>query len=266
MSWLAENAYLEIARDILRDGDHMEGRNGFVKSLSNQILKFDLSDGYFPLITTRKMHYKGVLGEYAAMIRGPKHVDDFKRWGCNYWDDWANEDGSIDVDYGNAWIDYNGTNQVAEVLAAMDYNPASRRMMITGWRPDRVYDGSLSLPCCHHTYQFYVSDDGHVDLLWHQRSADWMVGMPSDMVLAALMLIHMSKAAMKKPRNVTMVIGNAHIYGEHLDNAAKQVKRNPWGPPEYKYRWRRHWQSFEPGDLELINYQHHDPIKYELKV
>lgn len=265
MSWFSETQYLNIAKHILRDGDHMVGRNGFTQSLPNQILEFDISDGFFPLITTRKIHYKGVLGEYAAMIRGPKHINDFKDWGCNYWDKWANEDGSIDVDYGNAWIDYNGTNQVEEVLAAMDYNPASRRMVITGWRPDRVYDGSLSLPCCHHTYQFYVSDDGHVDLLWHQRSADWMVGMPSDMVLAATMLINIAKAAMKRPRNVVMIIGNAHIYGEHIDAAKEQCKRLPWNPPEYSYRWRRKWNTFEPDDLKIIDYKYHDPIKYELK-
>ena len=92
-----EAQFLEVADNILKHGFERKGRNGTTLSLPFQQLKFSLQDS-FPLLTTRKMFYKGVLGEYAAMIRGPKHVQDFKDWGCNYWDLWAEEDGSINVD------------------------------------------------------------------------------------------------------------------------------------------------------------------------
>jgi len=169
MSILVEGFYQDITRRIIADGTERKGRNGNTKSLPFQQLTFDLSDGFLPLLTTRQMFYKGILGEYAAMIRGPKHVNDFKKFGCNYWDQWSDEDGNINIDYGNAWIDYNGVNQMEYVLDSLRNNPADRRMVINGWRPDKLND--LSLPCCHHNYQFYANGNSfqlcfYVLLIW----------------------------------------------------------------------------------------------------
>jgi len=262
MSILVEGFYQDITRRIIADGTERKGRNGNTKSLPFQQLTFDLSDGFLPLLTTRQMFYKGILGEYAAMIRGPKHVNDFKKFGCNYWDQWSDEDGNINIDYGNAWIDYNGVNQMEYVLDSLRNNPADRRMVINGWRPDKLSD--LSLPCCHHSYQFW-SDGKVVDLLWIQRSGDWMVGVPSDMVFASVMLLCFADLAGCRPRNVNMVIGDAHIYEEHIPEATKHSKRLPWFPPTYKLKPQKDLYSFVPEDLEINNYQHNEPIKYLLK-
>ena len=110
-----ETDYLVKARNILWTGDQREGRNGVTVSLPFQSLTFDLRDG-LPLMTTRKSHYKGVFGEYAALIRGPQHIDDFTKWGCNFWKKWARPDGTINLDYGNAWVDFHGENQMETVL------------------------------------------------------------------------------------------------------------------------------------------------------
>lgn len=262
MAWLYENEYLKVARNIIHNGVMRDTRNARTYSLPFQTLDITLEDGYFPMLTTRKMFYKGVLGEYAAMIRGPKHVKDFEKWGCNYWKQWANPDGSIDVDYGNAWIDFNGVDQMGKVVYSLLNNPADRRMVISGWRPDKLDD--LSLPCCHHSYQFY-SDGDSLDLLWIQRSGDWMVGVPSDVVLSATMLLCFASVCSLKPRNIKFIVGDAHVYEEHIPEAVKQIRQLPWGPPEYKLKSQQDVYSFKPDDLTIEGYKALPAIKYIVK-
>ena len=262
MAWLVEQEYINITKRIIADGVPRDGRNGMTYSLPFQQLNFDLSSGHFPLLTSRRIFYKGVLGEYAAMIRGPKHVNDFKQFGCNYWDAWADEEGNLNVDYGNAWIDYNGVDQMANVLSSLRNNPADRRMVINAWRPDRLSD--LSLPCCHHSYQFW-SDGKSVDLLWIQRSGDWMVGVPSDMVLASTMLLCFASLSGLTARNVKMIIGDAHIYDEHIPTAGEQCRRLGWNPAKYTLKPQTDLYSFLPEDLEITEYKYEPSLKYLLK-
>ena len=262
MAWTLESQYIDIARKIIHNGTVRETRNAVTHSLPFQTMEFSLESGFFPLFTTRQMFYKGVLGEYAAMIRGPRHVKDFERWGCNYWNQWANEDGSIAVDYGNAWRDFNGVDQMAHVIDSLLNNPADRRMVISGWRPDKLDD--LNLPCCHHNYQFY-SDGSTLDLLWVQRSGDWMVGVPSDVVLSATMLLCFSSVASLKPGTVKFIVGDAHVYADHINDAHKQIKRLPWAPPKYDLKKQSDVYSFEPSDLTISSYKYEDSIKYSVK-
>ena len=120
---------------------------------------------------------------------------------------------------------------------------------------------NLSLPCCHWAYQFYV-DGQDLDLLWHQRSADVMIGIPSDMVLAALMLILVGNTTKLRPRNITMVFGDTHIYAEHEEGARQYLERPMHHAP--KYECMANIWSFIPSDFKLINYKHEDPIRFEL--
>jgi|TARA_B110000971_G_C19877010_1_gene438923 thymidylate synthase len=263
MSNTIDYKYLEIASRILTQGHSRKSRNGIIKSLPFQTLEFNI-EKHFPLLKSRKIYYKGIAGEYAAMIRGPKHVDDFTRWGCNYWNQWAEEDGSINIDYGNAWINFNGVNQMANVLDSLLFDPADRRMVISGWNPGNLED--LSLPCCHHNYQFWT-DGKVVDMLWIQRSGDFMVGIPSDMVFASIMLACFANNAALKPRNIKMVIGDAHIYEEHYDNALKQINSVFYEhtPATYSLAPQADLYSFVPDDLHIDTYEHNKGIKYELK-
>lgn len=257
-----EAQFLKVTEEILNNGYERKGRNGTTLSLPFKTLEFDL-ETEFPLLTTRKMFYAGVIGEYAAMIRGPKHIDDFRKWGCNYWDLWANADGSINVDYGNAWRDFNGIDQMAAVVDSLINNPHDRRMVISGWRPDNLND--LNLPCCHHNYQFY-EHDGIVDMLWVQRSGDWMIGVPSDAVFAAVMLMCFASVSNKKAGKITMIVGDAHIYEEHIDNAKEQIARPILdAKPIIKFTDQTDIYSFVPDDISIIGYESGPALKYELK-
>jgi thymidylate synthase len=183
-------------------------------------------------------------------------------WGCNYWDLWAKEDGTINVDYGNKWSNFNGFLQLDWLLNEIETNPNSRRLLLSGWDPANL--ANLDLPCCHYMYQFYVRD-GYLDMIWHQRSADLMVGVPSDAVFAATMLLSFARSVNLRAGKCTMILGDTHIYREHCNDALSYFKAPQHKAPNYIFRGRKHPKLFLPKDLTLVNYKHEAPIKFELK-
>ena len=259
-----ESQYIKYLRHILHCGDKREGRNGFTFSVPGIQLNFDVSI-FLPILTKRKIYYKGIAGEYAAFIRQASHVTDFKKWGCNFWDSWADDNGSIRADYGNAWIDYNDLNQMEQALNMLQVDPHSRRIMIDAWRPDRINE--LSLPCCHFNYQFYANKETKtLDLIWTQRSADWMIGVPSDAISATIMLNQFADLALLKPRRIIMNFGDAHIYEEHKTKAGEYLLQPSRLTPKYTFHTQNDLYSFIPSDLEVHDYEYSSPIKFELKV
>jgi len=262
-----ELEYAALIDEVLRTGVKKRARNGETTSLFGMSLTVDNIAEVFPLIQGRKMFPNGVFGEWAAMIRGPKHIDDFKKFGCNFWEKWCNEGGSIDVDYGNAWLDFDGVNQIEELRNTLMHNPNDRRMIVTGWRPNRLQH--LNLPCCHYNYQFHVAD-GELNMIWTQRSVDMMIGLPSDIILAAVWLITLANDVGLKPGRVKMDFGDCHVYAEHYLQAAEYVKRvqtNELQPVTYELMVGpgMHMCLFEPTDIALGNYEHLSKMALELK-
>lgn len=263
-SMFFEDKYYELVEKVFYEGRVKYGRNGKVYSLFAQTITFDV-DKYFPILTRRKIFYKGVLGEFAAFIRKPKSVKDFEKWGCNYWKLWGDKDGKLELDYGNAWLDWNGVNQIEWLINEIKTNPDSRRLLLSGWRPDRVIKNELSLPCCHYMYQFYVNN-GKLDLLWIQRSADVMLGIPSNAILATVLLTSMANTVGNlKYGSVTMLFGDTHIYDEHMlivDEFLNNTKQ--YTPPTYVNKCKNILE-FKPDDIELSNYKYDKVLKFELK-
>jgi thymidylate synthase len=263
-----EEQYLRLVERVFLSGEEVKGRNGTTLSLFGEVLTIDMQDGYFPLLQSRKMFYEGILGELAAFLRGPKTLKDFEDQGCNYWSKWANDDGTISVDYGNAWIDFNGVNQLDALRRLLKESPNDRRLLITGWNPGNL--SSLSLPCCHLLYQWYVRDGAFLDMLWYQRSADSMIGIPSDIVLAAMMNILLANNVGLKPGKIKMIFGNTHIYEEHVPELRDYLKRRLFltnSYPTYKLNMEpgQDMETFTAGMLELEGYNPMPAIKFELK-
>lgn len=266
-----EYAYRELVSDVLYTGSLRETRNGETRSVFGKTIQFgNLASQLFPILVGRKYSYAGVLGEFAAFIRGPKHIDDFKKFGCNYWDMWAADDGSINVDYGNEWL---ANDQVTNVLKSLREDPHGRRHLITGWRPENLAD--LSLPCCHYAYQFYVRTDyaghKHIDMLWHQRSTDVMLGLPADAILASLWVILIAKETGYLPGRVTMTLGDTHIYEDHyvaakqyLHQSAPQNLDRALIQPTYRLSEDATLLGFVPDMLTIDDYFPQPAIKMEL--
>lgn len=264
-----EHSYINLINKILKNGDFRKGRNGNTKSVFGESLIIDMTDlQNFPLLHGRKIFYKGVLGEFAAMIRGPKCVADFEKFDCNYWKQWADEDGSLRLDYGNKWLDFNGINQFAEVKRKLKESPYDRRILISAWDPSTLSNNSL--PCCHFLYQWYVRNNTYLDMNWYQRSVDTMVGMPSDIILAAIWNILLANEVGLKPGRIKMDFGDTHIYEEHFENAKEYADYtfiDKQAYPEYELVAPpgMRTEDFVPFMLQINNYNPQCTMKFEVK-
>ncbi len=262
-----ELAYAELISKILLEGVTKETRNGNTISIFGEQLKIDMSDSTFPILQGRKMFTKGIFGEFAALVRKPTCVQDFEEWGCNYWKQWADEDGTLTLDYGNAWFE---GGQVEHLKHCLAYNPNDRRMIINAWRPDRLAE--LSLPCCHYCYQFYV-ENNTLHMVWIQRSVDTMIGLPSDIVLAAIWLIMLANEFGMSLGTITMQLGDCHIYEEHVESGAcvKYLRNVNSGvlsaAPTFSLKAFKGtpFEQFVPTDIAILNYKSYDKINLELK-
>jgi len=265
-----EKDYVALIGYISERGCVKSTRNARTKSLFGVQFYFDdLNYSTLPILQGRKIYTSGVIGELAAMLKGPKTVQDFKDQGCNYWDAWRDDEGKLNVDYGNLWLDFNGVNQLEAVVNSLKNDPSSRRHLISGWKPDNVAD--LSLPCCHYSYQWYVTDDGHLDMVWVQRSVDVMVGLPSDILLAAVFNILMAQTVGLTPGTVTMQFGDTHIYESHKPGVAAYLEQAKvldlnLSEPQWNLAKEATVFNFVPSMLEIVNYSHAPAINFKLEV
>lgn len=277
-----ERQYVEIVKAILEQGEKRVTRNGETFAAFGTTLEIDVSQE-FPLLRGRRLFYKPVIGELAAMFRGPKNIEDFKKFGCNYWDEWGDMEGYLKLDYGNAWIDFNGVNQLEQLVNGMIKDPTGRRHIVSGWRPDRIPE--LSLPCCHLLYQFYIREGKYIDMIWYQRSADWMIGVPADAILGATWMhvlareLHCKTGINYMPGTLKMVFGDTHIYGNHVDQAEQYTRQcDEYYDEQYIINTSRPFiascmaesmATFIPDQLEIENYdrgQYMTAIKFPLNV
>lgn len=261
-----ENEYVKLVYNVLLYGEKRSTRNADTKAVFGESLKFDLLDG-FPILEGRKIFYKGIFGELAAMLRRPTCVVDFEKWGCNYWKLWADKNGKLDIDYGNAWFDFEGFDQIADLKDKLKNNPTDRRMIISSWRPHKLNE--LSLPCCHYSYQFYVDNNNGLHMIWTQRSADLMIGVPSDAVFAAALLIAIAGEFDLTPRTIKMDFGDTHIYSSHIDKANEYIFRfrnlDCIGGVLYQYQdFGKDFCEFTPDSIELIDYNPGPVIGFDL--
>lgn len=258
-----ERDYCKLIAEVLVDGDNRETRNHPTKAVFGKMLVVhELRWGQFPILQGRRMYPKGVFGELAAFLKGPKTIKDFEDEGCNYWKQWGNSDGTINVDYGNSWLDFNGVNQLEAVLDSLASDPNGRRHIISGWRPD--YLPTLNLPCCHLLYQWYVNGN-ELEMICYQRSVDTMIGLPSDVILAAAWNILMADELDLCPGKLVFMLGDTHIYKSHMNNVqhylavADHTHNHPIG-----YLHEGSLRTFNKDAIELINYDPCDPIQFEL--
>lgn len=255
-----ETQYVHLVKHVMEHGADRQTRNANTRSVFGYAFTLDcLLQGHFPLLHGRKLMYKGVLGELAAMFKGPKTLADFEREGCNYWSQWAKEDGSINVDYGNTWLNFDGVNQLQETVDGIINNPTGRRHLITGWHPGNLKD--VDLPCCHMMYQWYVTNDGYLDMIWYQRSVDVMVGLPSDVILAAAWNIVMAAATGLKPGKITFMLGDTHIYHSHFKGVEQYLTAADgamFRNIEYLYR---HEVALDDSPMEYFNKFNKDSIQ-----
>lgn len=258
-----EYKYKELVEHTLGGYSH-PGRNGDTRVIFGANLSINLQKDGFPIIQGRKMYPEGVLGELATFISGDcLHVQRFRDNGCNYWDKFAAEDGELKMMYGNIWRNYNGIDQLKQVIEQLKHNPNSRQIIMTSYDPKPNDDRIMP---CHMLYQWNVSKGYLLDMLWMQRSVDLMIGLPSDIILAAVLNILIANEVGLIPNSLHFMLGNCHIYDEHRDGARQYIKQM------YIEENYFHWLlskdanlfNFRPDMFKIANYQALSAINFTL--
>lgn len=248
-----DELYAQLGFYLLYEGEWQQGRNGRTKSIFSTQLKYDMANG-FPILSMRKIFYKGVVGEFISFLQDAKTVEAFEANGCNYWKLWADEAGNLQLDYPpRGQLDY--------VINLIRNEPTSRRILIDLWNPDNR--GKLSLDPCHTQYQFSVRN-GRLDMIWTQRSVDYAVGAPSDFILAALYNVTIANECNLVPGIITFNFGDTHLYEEHIDEFTTMLRNYELNPYNsyVNYELLGDTKGF---NLELFDYEPMGSYKFELK-
>ena len=273
----AENQYLHLLKDILNNGEKRMTRNGYTYSLFSKTLKFDVSDN-FPLLTTKKMFWKGIVEELLFFIRGDTNTKNLENKGINIWKGNTNrrfldslgldyEEGSMGPMYGYQWRNFNSDNidQLQNVINDINNNPSSRRILMTDFNPSQVKQGVL-YPCHSLILQFYVQGD-KLSVNMYQRSADVFLGLPFNIASTSLLLYMIAKLTNKKPSIVTITLGDCHIYESHKEQCLEQLKRETFNLPKITipdFKTIKDIEETSFKNYELVNYNYHPSIKAKM--
>ncbi|WP_147066352.1 thymidylate synthase [Knoellia locipacati] len=260
--------YLDLLDRILDEGVDKSDRTGTgTRSVFGHQMRFDLSEG-FPVVTTKKLHLKSIIGELLWFLRGDTNVRWLQERGISIWDEWADELGDLGPVYGHQWRswptpDGRHVDQIAKVIASIRTNPDSRRHIVSAWNVADVDD--MALPPCHALFQFYVSN-GRLSCQLYQRSADVFLGVPFNIASYALLTMMVAQLTDLEPGEFVHTLGDAHLYSNHLEQARLQLTREPRPLPTMRITPKAAIDDYDLGDFELVGYDPHPAIKAPIAV
>ena len=222
--------YHQLLQHVLDHGQPKSDRTGTgTLSVFGDQMRFDLSTGLFPLVTTKKVHLKSVIHELLWFLKGETHIGYLKQNGVSIWNEWADERGELGPVYGAQWrswktADGHTVDQITDLLAEIRRNPNSRRLIVSAWNVGELK--KMALPPCHAFFQFYVSGD-RLSCQLYQRSADVFLGVPFNIASYALLLLMVAQVCGLKPGEFIHTLGDAHLYLNHLEQTRLQLSRQP---------------------------------------
>ncbi|MYF71973.1 MAG: thymidylate synthase [Gemmatimonadetes bacterium] len=278
------HTYLDQLQHVLDHGVKKGDRTGVgTISCFGLHARYAMADG-FPAVTTKRLVWKSILSELLWFISGSDNIYDLKTylksnrlWVGNY-EDFLNRlcmdknDGSMGRIYGVQWRRWKGANgkvvdQLQNAINLIRENPESRRIMVNAWNAAEIGTRDVALPPCHNFFQFYVAE-GKLSLQMYQRSCDMFLGVPLNIASYSVLLHMVAKITNLIPHEFIHILGDAHIYLNHLDAVKEQLSRKPYPLPKLRIEDRGQTEigDFEMDDFELINYQHHDTIRAEMAV
>ena len=286
---LGEQQYLKILREVYDNGYVNKGRNGETKSQFVKTLEFNLTEG-FPLLTTKKMFFRGIVEELLFFIRGQTDTKILEEKKINIWRANTNrefldsiglnsyEEGQMGPMYGSQWRNFGapvnkngsteslGVDQLKDVIIKLRNDKNSRRILLTTYNPSQTNLGVLP-PCHSIVIQFYVEGD-YLDAFCYNRSSDLFLGLPFNIASTALFIILIGKITNLQPRHFTLTLGNSHIYREHYDSVLKQIERIPYKFPNVNIKKEiktlEDIEKLEYVDFGLNMYNHHPAIKTKM--
>ena len=249
--------YLDLLARVLDSGVDRDDRTGTgTRAVFGHQMRFDLATG-FPLLTTKKLHIRSIIHELLWFVSGDTNIRYLQDNGVSIWDEWADDNGDLGPVYGKQWRhwqtpDGREIDQLAELISMIKTNPESRRLMLTAWNPADV--PHMALPPCHCLFQFHVAK-GRLSCQLYQRSADIFLGVPFNIASYALLTHMIARICGLKPGEFVHVLGDAHLYSNHFDQAREQLSRAPGALPQLViHRTPDSIDGFHFDDFEITGY------------
>lgn len=284
-----EYNYIKQLEYVLLNGETRQTRNAETISSFGIRMEFDLTLG-FPLLTTKKMFWKGIKEELLWFLQANTNANDLSNKGVHIWDGNSNRDfldsiglhsyqeGDCGPIYGFQWRHFNakyngcnsdykhqGVDQLQQIIHLLQTNPTSRRIFMSAWNPEQMKE--MALPPCHISYQFYVSEDKKLQCQMYQRSGDMFLGIPFNIGSTALLVHILAKMTGLIPGKVILVVGDAHIYKNHVDQVKLQLQKKPYLPCNLIVKQKRNnIEEYQSTDFVLQNYHSHPYIKADMVV
>jgi thymidylate synthase len=261
--------YEDLLRDVLANGSHKTDRTGTgTRSVFGRQLRFDLAAG-FPLITTKRVHFKSIAYELLWFLRGESNVGWLRDHGVTIWDEWADAAGELGPVYGVQWCSWptpggEHIDQISQVIQTLRSDPDSRRMIVSAWNVADI--PQMALAPCHALFQFYVAD-GKLSCQLYQRSADLFLGVPFNIASYALLTQLVADQVGLELGEFVWTGGDCHIYDNHVEQVTEQLTREPFPAPQLRIaNHRGSIFDYEYDDLIIENYQHHPAIRAAVAV
>jgi thymidylate synthase len=256
--------YEDLLRDTFEHGVHKTDRTGTgTRSVFGRQIRFDLADG-FPLITTKRVHFKSIAVELLWFLRGEGNVSFLHEHGVTIWDEWADANGDLGPVYGVQWRSWptpsgEQIDQIADVIEQIKVNPDSRRLVVSAWNPADI--PRMALAPCHALFQFYVAD-GRLSCQLYQRSGDMFLGVPFNIASYALLTHMVAQQTGLEPGDFIWTGGDTHIYDNHVEQVTEQLSREPFPLPTLRItRTPASIFDYTLQDFEVVDYQHHPAIR-----
>ncbi len=262
-----DTQYEELLRRVLETGTPKSDRTGTgTRSLFGERLRYDLSQG-FPLITTKRVHFKSIAVELLWFLRGETNVQWLRDQGVTIWDEWASPTGELGPVYGVQWRSWptpdGHIDQISEILDTLRNNPDSRRMIVSAWNVGEL--DKMALMPCHAMFQFYVAD-GRLSCQLYQRSADLFLGVPFNIASYALLTRMIADQVGLIPGDFIWVGGDCHIYDNHVEQVTEQIGREAYPFPTLEIAPAKDLFSYRYEDFSVVDYRHHPAIKAPVAV
>ncbi|ADM10869.1 thymidylate synthase [Encephalitozoon intestinalis ATCC 50506] len=286
-----EHQYLDLIAHILEKGVKRQDRTGTgTLSIFGASMRFSLEDNTFPLLTTKRVFYKGIVEELLFFLRAQTDSAILEKKGVMIWKKNGSkqflqsmgldrEEGDLGPIYGFQWrhfgaeyqtssSDYKGQgiDQIRDVIESIKNNPESRRMVVCAWNPLAL--PKMALPPCHVLFQFNVMD-GKLNCAMYQRSGDMGLGVPFNIASYSLLTIIIAHLTGLRPGEFVHFLGDAHVYLDHIDSLRLQLQRTPREFPKLFVNpkgTRVEIEDFEFEDFELVGYNPHPPIQMNMSV
>lgn len=285
-----EYQYLNLIRSIIESGDVRTDRTGTgTRSKFGATMRYSLRGGVMPLLTTKRTFWRGIVEELLWFISGSTNAKELQDKGIHIWDRNASREyldsiGLTDreemdlgpvygfqwrhfgADYGTMHDDYTGkgVDQLAKLIHTIKTNPSDRRMILSAWNPAAFH--LMALPPCHMFAQFYVAN-GELSCQMYQRSADMGLGVPFNIASYSLLTYMIAEVCGLETGDFVHVIGDAHVYMNHVEPLKEQLEREPRPFPIFKFKRKvTDIDDFKYEDFELTGYKPHKRIAMKMSV